>query len=100
MLREKREKLAKEDGSIAARNVIARLGKGEMRIDAGLREQVLNVLVSHRHLIPLDTARPQGPLRDGRIPFSRVLATFATSWGEKGEKVAEVANYAPTDKVG
>ena len=100
MLREKREKLAKEDGSIAARNVIARLGKGEMRTDAGLREQVLNVLVSHRHLIPLDTARPQGPLRDCRIPFSRVLATFATSWGEKGEKVAEVANYAPTDKVG
>ena len=55
MLREKREKVAKEDGSIAARNVIARLGKGEMRTDAGLREQVLEVLVSHRHLIP--TAR-------------------------------------------
>ena len=52
MLREKREKVAKEDGSIAARNVIARLGKGEMRTDAGLREQVLEVLVSHRHLIP------------------------------------------------
>ena len=55
MLRDKREKVAKEDGSIAARNVIARLGKGEMRTDAGLREQVLEVLVSHRHLIP--TAR-------------------------------------------
>ena len=55
MLREKREKVAKEDGSIAARNVIARLGKGEMRTDAGLREQVLEVLVSHCHLIP--TAR-------------------------------------------
>ena len=52
MLREKREKVAKDDGSIAARNVIARLGKGEMRTDAGLREQVLEVLVSHRHLIP------------------------------------------------
>ena len=34
---------------------IARLGKGEMRTDAGLREQVLEVLISHRHLIP--TAR-------------------------------------------
>ena len=45
-------KVQKEDGSIAARNVIARLGKGEMRTDAGLREQVLEVLVSHRHLIP------------------------------------------------
>ena len=55
MLREKREKVAKEDGSIAVRHVIARLGKGEMRTDAGLREQVLDVLVSHRHLIP--TAR-------------------------------------------
>ena len=55
MLREKREKVAKEDGSIAARNVISRLGKGEIRTDAGLREQVLEVLVSHRHLIP--TAR-------------------------------------------
>ena len=55
MLREKREKVAKEDGSIAARNVIARLGKGELRTDAALREQVLDVLVVHRHLIP--TAR-------------------------------------------
>ena len=55
MLREKRDKVAKEDGSIAARNIMARLGKGELRTDAGLREQVLEVLVSHRHLIP--TAR-------------------------------------------
>ena len=55
MLREKREKVVKEDGSIAARNVIARLGKGELRTDAALREQVLDVLVVHRHLIP--TAR-------------------------------------------
>ena len=55
MLREKREKVVKEDGSIAARNVIARLGKSELRTDAALREQVLDVLVVHRHLIP--TAR-------------------------------------------
>ena len=55
MLREKREKVVKEDGRIAARNVIARLGKGELRTDAALREQVLDVLVVHRHLIP--TAR-------------------------------------------
>ena len=55
MLQEKREKVIKEDGSIAARNIISRLGKGEIRTDAGLREQVLEVLVSHRHLIP--TAR-------------------------------------------
>ena len=55
MLREKRDKVVKEDGSIAARNVISRMGKGEIRTDAGLREQVLEVLVSHRHLIP--TAR-------------------------------------------
>ena len=55
MLREKREKVQKEDGSIAARAVIARMGKAELRTDAGLREQVLDVLVSHRHLIP--TAR-------------------------------------------
>ena len=52
MLREKREKVVKEDGSIAARNIISRMGKGEIRTDAGLREQVLEVLVSHRHLIP------------------------------------------------
>ena len=50
-----REKVVKEDGSIAARNIIARLGKGELRTDAALREQVLDVLVVHRHLIP--TAR-------------------------------------------
>ena len=55
MLREKRAKVVKEDGSIAARNIIARLGKGELRTDAALREQVLDVLVVHRHLIP--TAR-------------------------------------------
>ena len=55
MLREKREKVVKEDSSIAARNVIARLGKSELRTDAALREQVLDVLVVHRHLIP--TAR-------------------------------------------
>ena len=55
MLREKREKVVKEDGSIAARNIISRLGKGELRTDAALREQVLDVLVVHRHLIP--TAR-------------------------------------------
>ena len=47
--------MAKEDGSIAARNVIARLGKGELRTDSALREQVLDVLVVHCHLIP--TAR-------------------------------------------
>ena len=52
MLREKREKVAKEDGNMAARNVIARLGKGELRTDAALREQVLDVLVVHCHLIP------------------------------------------------
>ena len=55
MLRDKREKVIKEDGTIPARNIISRMGKGEMRTDAGLREQVLDVLVSHRHLIP--TAR-------------------------------------------
>ena len=55
MLRENREKVVKEDGSVAARNIIARLGKGELRTDAALREQVLDVLVVHRHLIP--TAR-------------------------------------------
>ena len=49
MLREKR---TKEDGSIAARNIIARLGKDELRTDAALREQVLDVLVVHCHLIP------------------------------------------------
>ena len=55
MLRDKREKVEKSDGTIAARNVIARLGKAELRTDAALREQVLDVLVVHRHLIP--TAR-------------------------------------------
>ena len=52
MLPEQREKVVKEDGSVAARNIISRMGKGEMRTDAGLREQVMEVQVSHRHLIP------------------------------------------------
>ena len=63
MLREKREKVVKEDGSIAARNIIARLGKGELRTDAALREQVLDVPGGTP---PFDTDRPEGPLHDGR----------------------------------
>ena len=53
MLREKREKVQKEDGSIAARAVIARMGKAELRTDAMKREQVIDLLVTHRHLIPV-----------------------------------------------
>ena len=53
MLREKREKVQKEDGSIAARAVIARMGKAELRTDATRREQVIGLLVTHRHLIPV-----------------------------------------------
>ena len=52
MLRGKREKIQKEDGTIPARTVIARMGKAELRTDATKREQVLDLLVSHRHLIP------------------------------------------------
>ena len=55
MLRDKREKVAKEDGSIAIRHVLSKFGKGELRINADLREQVIQVLDKHRHLIP--TAR-------------------------------------------
>ena len=55
MLRDKRAKVQKEDGTIAPRNVIARLGKAELRTDAGMRDQVIDLLVSHNHLIP--TAR-------------------------------------------
>ena len=53
MLREKREKVQKEDGSIAALAVIARMGKAELRTDATKREQVIDLLVTHRHLIPV-----------------------------------------------
>ena len=53
MLREKRAKVVKEDGTIPARAVIARMGKAELRTDATKREQVLDLLVSHRHLIPV-----------------------------------------------
>ena len=55
MLRDKREKVAKEDGSIPIRHVLSKFGKGELRINADLREQVIQVLEKHRHLIP--TAR-------------------------------------------
>ena len=54
MLREKTgEGGQKEDGSIAARAVIARMGKAELRTDATKREQVIDLLVTHRHLIPV-----------------------------------------------
>ena len=49
MLREKRGKVEKNDGTIA------RMGKAELRTDAGMRDQVIDLLVSHNHLIP--TAR-------------------------------------------
>ena len=53
MLQGKREKIQKEDGTIPARTIIARMGKAELRTDATKREQVLDLLVSHRHLIPV-----------------------------------------------
>ena len=53
MLRNKRDKVQKENGTITARAVIARMGKAELRTDAIKREQVLDLLVSHRHLIPV-----------------------------------------------
>ena len=53
MLLEKREKVQKEDGTIPARAVIARMGKAELRTDATKREQVIDLLVTHRHLIPV-----------------------------------------------
>ena len=52
MLREKRAKVQKDDGTIPARAVIARMGKAELRTDATKREQVIDLLVTHRHLIP------------------------------------------------
>ena len=42
----------KNDGTIPAHAVIARIGKAELRTDATKREQVLDLLVTHRHLIP------------------------------------------------
>ena len=53
LLQGKREKIQKEDGTIPARTIIARMGKAELRTDATKREQVLDLLVSHRHLIPV-----------------------------------------------
>ena len=53
MLREKRLKIEKDDGTIPARAVIARMGKAELRTDATKREQVLDLLITHRHLIPV-----------------------------------------------
>ena len=53
MLREKREKVQKEDGSITARAVIARMGRPNSGPDAMKREQVIDLLVTHRHLIPV-----------------------------------------------
>ena len=53
MLRDKWEKIQKEDGTIPARAIIARMGKAELRTDATRREQVLDLLVSHRHLMPV-----------------------------------------------
>ena len=99
MLRDKRTKVEKTDGTIAARNVIARLGKAELRTDAGMRDQVIDLLVLPP---PFDTGGPEGALPDGGPSWLSVpatFATFATFRAQKRGKVAKVANYAPTDKV-
>ncbi len=92
MLREKREKVSKEDSSIAARNVIARLGKGELRTDAALREQVLDVLVVHRYLIP--TARKghymmMVPHAYGLMRLLRLLGGQSTKKSHRRIKLAD-----------
>ena len=53
MLQDKQAKVQKEAGTIPARAVIARMGKSELWTDAIKREQVLDVLVTYRHLIPV-----------------------------------------------
>ena len=53
MHRGKRAKVQKDDGTIPSRASIARMGKAELRTDATKREQVLDLLISHRHLIPV-----------------------------------------------
>ena len=62
MLWEKREKVIKEDGSIAARNIISRLGKGG---DQNGRRTPGTGAGSPGFTPPLDTDRPEGPLHDG-----------------------------------
>ena len=53
MLRDKRAKVQKDDGTIPAHAIIATMGKAELRTDATKREQVLELLISHSHLIPV-----------------------------------------------
>ena len=53
MLRDKRAKVERSDGTIAARNVIARMGKADLRTHAGMRDHVIDLLVSHHHLVPV-----------------------------------------------
>ncbi len=57
MLRDKRAKVERSDSTIAARNVIARMGKADLRTDAGMRDHVIDLLVSHHHLIPVARKR-------------------------------------------
>ena len=65
MLREKREKVIKEDGSIAARAVIARMGKAELRTDATKREQVIGPA---GHPPAFDTGRPERAIYMMMVP--------------------------------
>ena len=81
MLRDKRAKVEKDDGTIAIRNIISQFGKGELRTNAELREQVIQVLEKHRHLIP--TAR-RGHYQISTPPCLTIRAAFAGFAGFRG----------------
>ena len=55
VLRERMPKHRKDDGSVGVRDLLSKFGKGEVRINAMLREDVIRVLEQHRQIIP--TAR-------------------------------------------
>ena len=71
MLREKREKVVKEDGSIAARNIIARLGKGETQ---NRRSAPGTGPRRPGGTPPFDTDRSERPLHDDGPSRLRVRA--------------------------
>ena len=84
MLREKRTKVEKTDGTSAVRNVIARLGKAELRTEAGMRDQVIDLLVSQWLSVPASSATFATPVSFASFATFATSVTFATFRAKRG----------------
>ena len=63
------------------------------------REQVIDLLVTHRHLIPVARKGHYMMMVPRRLMVGANFANFANFGGVDRQKLAKLAKLAPTDKV-